>query len=104
MVEWVVGVLLELLADLVNLLLSSQTLLVLHLLQSSLLKRSVCSLEAPLRVAIHLVLTVACDVQSVEGVIDTGGIESARLRVERAKRRVNAAGLLLGFGVLALGL
>jgi len=36
--------------------------------------------------AVHLVLAVARDIQSVEGVVDTGGVERARLRVEGAER------------------
>jgi hypothetical protein len=36
--------------------------------------------------AVHLVLTVACDIQSIEGVVDTSGVESAGLRVEGAER------------------
>jgi hypothetical protein len=36
--------------------------------------------------AVHLVLAVACNVQSVERVVDTGGVERARLRIEGAER------------------
>lgn len=56
LVERVVRVLLELLADLVDLLLSAQTLLVFHLVQPAGLVRGVSGLEAALRVAVDLVI------------------------------------------------
>jgi hypothetical protein len=56
LVERVVRVLLELLADLVDLLLPAQALLILHLVQSAGLECGVGGLEAALRVAVDLVV------------------------------------------------
>lgn len=58
LVERVVWVLLKLLANLINLLLPSQTLLILHLLESPLLERRICRLEPALGVTVQLVLVV----------------------------------------------
>jgi hypothetical protein len=75
LVEGVVRVLLELFADLVDLLLPPQALLVLHLVQPPLLESVVGSLEATLGVAVDLVGVALSQVQSVESVVDTGSVE-----------------------------
>jgi hypothetical protein len=97
-------VLLEFLPYLVDLLVPPQTLLVLHLLESSLLELSICGLESSFGVTVELVLLFRGQVESVEGVVDTGGVEGTGLCVERAESRVDAARLLLGLGGFALGL
>jgi hypothetical protein len=97
-------VLLELLPYLVDLLVPAQTLLVLHLLESSLLVLSICGLEASLGMAVELVLLFRGQVESVEGVVDTGGVESTGLCVEGSECGVDATRLLLGLGSLTLGL
>ena len=99
LVEGVVRVLLELFADLVDLLLSPQSLLVLHLVQPPLLECGVGGLEATLGVAIDLVVVALGQIQSVEGVVDTSSVESgefllARRRVEAGE--IETAGLLDG--------
>jgi hypothetical protein len=104
LVERVLRVLLELLPYLVDLLVPAQTLLVLHLLESSLLILSICSLESSFGVAVELVLLFGGQVESVEGVVDTGGVESTGLCVEGSESGVDATRLLLGLGSLALGL
>lgn len=76
LVERVVRVLLEFLADLVDLLLSPETLLVLHLVQASLLVSVVGGLETSLGVAIDLVVAALGQGQSVERIIDTSCVES----------------------------
>jgi hypothetical protein len=55
-------------------------------------------------VTVELVLLFRGQVESVEGVVDTGGVEGTGLCVERAESRVDAARLLLGLGGFALGL
>lgn len=75
LVEGVVGMFLKLLPDLVNLLLSSQALLVLHLLESSLLKGCVGGLETSLGMLVYLVLGSCGQGQSVQSVVDTSGAE-----------------------------
>ena len=110
LIERIVRVLLKLLPDLLDLLVPPQTLLILHLVQPALLVRGVRGLEAALRVAVQLVLVVRGDIQRVERVLDTRGVERRGLAVEGAQGRVDAAasprGLLLGFlcaGTLGLG-
>jgi hypothetical protein len=61
---------LKLLPNLVNLLLPSQTLLVLHLLEPALLKRRIRSLKPALGVAVQLVFVVGCNVQRIQRVVD----------------------------------
>lgn len=103
LIERVLRVLLELLPYLIDLLVSPQTLLVLHLLESPFLVLCVCGLESPFGVAVELVLLFGCEVESVERVVDTGSVEGIGLRVEGSKSAVDAAGLLLGLGCFALG-
>lgn len=79
LVERVVWVLLELFANLIDLLLSPQTLLVLHLFQSSLLESSICCLESPLGVAVDLVFVVGRQCECIESVVDTSGIQCCEL-------------------------
>lgn len=67
--------LLKLFPDLIDLLLSPQALLVLHLVESALLECSVRGLEAALRVAVQLVLVVGGDVERVERVVDARCVE-----------------------------
>ena len=91
--------LLEFLADLLDLLLATETLLVLHLFQAAFFVLSVGGLEATLGVAIDLVVVALGQIQSVEGVVDTSSVESGELLL--ARRRVEAgeietAGLLDG--------
>jgi hypothetical protein len=54
--------------------------------------------------SVELVLLVGCEVEGVEGVVDTGGVEGVGLCLERCEGRVDATGFLLGFGCFALGL
>jgi hypothetical protein len=53
--------------------------------------------------AVELVLLICSQVESVECIVDTGGVEGVWLCVEPAEGRVDAAGLLFGFGCFALG-
>ena len=76
LVERVVRVLLELLANLVDLLLPPQTLLILHLVQPLLLKCVVSGLESALGMTVDLVVVVLGEVQSIESIVDTGCVES----------------------------
>jgi hypothetical protein len=54
--------------------------------------------------AVELVLLVGSQVEGVEGVVDTGGVERIGFCLERCERRVDTLGLLLGFGCFALWL
>lgn len=94
LVERVVGVLLEFFPDLVDLLVSPQALLVLHLVESSLLIDSVGSLETSLWMSIDLVGAVGIERKSIQSVVDTGSVEggSGRWCVESGK--VESARLL----------
>jgi hypothetical protein len=110
LIKRIIGVLLKLLPNLSDLLIPPEALLILHLVQPALLVRRIGRLEAALRVAVKFVLSVGCDVECVECVLDTRGVERGGLAVEGAEGRVDAAGaprgLLLGFlcaGALGLG-
>jgi hypothetical protein len=99
-------VLLELLPDLLDLLVTPEALLVLHLLEAALLVRGKGRLEAALRVTVQLLVVVAlCEAQRVERVVDARGVERRGLAVEGAQCAVDAARLLLGLlCACALGL
>lgn len=75
--------LLKLLADLIDLLLPAQTLLVLHLLQPALLVSVIGGLETALGVPVDLlgIWVAACEVEGVESVVDTRGGEAGLLFV-----------------------
>ena len=79
MVERVVGVLLELLSDSGLALIQTQTYttaVLLHLVESSLLVLGVCGGESSLGMSVDLSIVLAsCQRQSIEGVIDTGGVD-----------------------------
>lgn len=97
LVERVVRVLLELLADLVDLLLPPQTLLILHLVQPLLLKRVVSGLESALGMTVDLVVVVLGEVQSIESIVDTGCVESGEFLLAGRTietREIEATGLL----------
>jgi hypothetical protein len=92
-------VLLELFADLVDLLLPPQTLLVFHLVQPPLLESGIRGLEATLGVAVDLVVVALGQVQSVEGIVDTGSVESGEFLLARRcveAGEIETAGLLDG--------
>lgn len=95
LVEGVVGVLLEFLPDLGDLLVSSQTLLILHLGQSSLLKSSICSLVTSLGVLVDLVLGSRGQGQGVESIVDAGGVEGGEGRRGIEAGEIKSSGLLL---------
>jgi hypothetical protein len=110
LVKRIIRVLLKLLPNLLDLLIPPEALLVLHFLQPALLVRRISRLEAALWVAVQLVLVVGRDVERVERVLDTRGVERGGLAVKGAEGRVDAAGapggLLLGFlcaGALGFG-
>jgi hypothetical protein len=54
--------------------------------------------------SVELVLLFSGEIEGVESVVDTGGVEGAGLWVEVAEGGVDTARLLFGFGCLALGL
>jgi hypothetical protein len=101
LIKRIIRVLLKLLPNLLDLLIPPEALLVLHFLQPALLVRRISRLEAALWVAVQLVLVVGRDVERVERVLDTRGVERGGLAVKGAEGRVDAAGapggLLLGF-------
>ena len=78
LVERIVGVLLKLFPDLVDLLVPPQSLLTLHLFQSSILKSLVCSLESSLGMLVNLVLSIGRQGQGIQSIVDTSGIERPR--------------------------
>ena len=95
LVERVVGVLLELLPDLLDLLVAPEALLVLHLLEAALLVRCKRRLEAALWVAVQLLAVLGREAERVERIVDTRRVERRWLAVEGAQRAVDAARLLL---------
>jgi hypothetical protein len=103
LVERVVRVLLELLADLVDFLLSAQAFLVLHLVESPLLESGICSLEAALGVAIDFVAAALPEGQGIKRVVDVAGVEGGEFFL--AGRAIEAgeveATSLLDGGLLA---
>lgn len=95
------------LANLIDLLLPPQTLLILHLVQPSLLEGIVSSLESPLRMTVNFIGIVRGDVQSIQCIIDTRSIECRSLLRGRwlvKAGQIEAARLLDGDFVFAGGL
>lgn len=98
LVERIVGVLLKLLSDLVDLLLPPEALLVLHLFQSSLFIDGVGGLETPFGMLVDLLAGCSSQGEGVESIVDAGSVEGSkrglgRRRVQSGK--VKAARLLL---------
>lgn len=93
--------LLEFLADLLDLLLATETLLVLHLFQAAFFVLSVGGLEATFGVTVDLVgVSSSSQGQSVEGIVDTGCGEGRQRRGGIEAGEIETAGLLLGgFGI-----
>lgn len=78
MVERVIGVLLELLADSGLSLVQTQTdaaTVLLHLVKSSLLVLGVCGGVSSLGMSVDLAIILVGQRQSIEGVVDTRGID-----------------------------
>lgn len=108
LVERVVRVLLKLLANLLNLLVPPQALLVLHLVQSPLLEGGVGRFEPSFWVAVYGLLRARRYGQRIEGVVYAGrvygGASLRRGRVGVQLGEVEAASLLLrSFGVARFG-
>lgn len=95
------------LANLIDFLLSPQTLLVLHLIQPPLLEGVVSSLESSFRMAINLVGIVRSDIQSIERIVNSRCVKrrsllrGRRLIVEAGK--VETARLLHSSLLISLG-
>lgn len=75
LVLWVVGVLVELLSDQLNLLVTPEAFLILHLLQSSLLVGRISGLVPPFRMSVDLVSVFGSETERVESVVDAGGVK-----------------------------
>ena len=104
LVERIIRMFFKLFPNLIDLLLPSQTLLILHLLQSSLLILRIRCLKPPLGMSVNFVGGVMCQVKRIESIVDARGIER-RGCWEGGERGVYAFGFLLcGFGVPGFGL